>query len=154
MTGYPLQPGTLGVRIDREDRHRAVTLLATALALVGLALAAAMALVGLPPIDLHGPLHHVGIMDPLCGGTRAARLTAQGRLAQAWAYNPLGILAVLGAVAVVLRTAVGAVTGRWLNLHGKPTRQQARILLVLLVIGTVALEIRQQLRADLLIAGR
>jgi len=156
MTAIPYpasDAAALRLSVDHHDAHRFTTLLATALALVGLAVAAAMAIFGLPPVDLHGPLHRLGIMDPLCGGTRAARLTAQGHLAQAWTYNPLGIVAVLGAAGVVLRTAAGAVTGRWVNLHARLTRRQNRSLLLVLVIATVALEVRQQLRADLLIAG-
>jgi hypothetical protein len=46
------------------DRHRWAGLLAVA----GLAAGGAMAIFGLPPVDLHGPLHYAGIMDPLCGG--------------------------------------------------------------------------------------
>ena len=68
---------------------------------------------GLPPIDLHGPLHWVGIMDPLCGGTRAARYTAIGQWGQAWHYNPLGIVTVLAVGLLLLRGAVGVTTGRW-----------------------------------------
>lgn len=29
--------------------------------------ALALRIVGVPPIDVHGPLHYLGIMDPLCG---------------------------------------------------------------------------------------
>jgi len=50
---------------------------ATALAVAGLAAAAVMAVAGLPPIDLHGPLHHFGIMDSSApaqpGGTTGTR---------------------------------------------------------------------------------
>jgi hypothetical protein len=148
-----LSSGTVRLSVDPEDAHRAMTQVATGLALVGLTMAVGMAVFGLPPVDLHGPLHRFGIMDPLCGGTRAARLTAQGHLAQAWTYNPLGILAVLGAAGVVLRTVTGAVTCRRVNLHSRLTRRRRRQLLVLLLIAILALEIRQQLRADLLIAG-
>jgi NADH:ubiquinone oxidoreductase subunit 6 (subunit J) len=141
------------VSLDRRDRHRSITVVATALGLMGLVAAALMAVVGLPPVDLHGPLHYVGIMDPLCGGTRAARLTAQGHLAEAWTYNPLGILATLGAVAVVVRTTVGLATHRWLNLHGRLTPRQARLLIAVVLILTILLEVRQQQHADLLASG-
>jgi hypothetical protein len=112
-----------------------------------------MALFGLPPVDLHGPFHRFGIMDPLCGGTRAARYTAQAEWALAWKYNPLGILVVLGAAAVTVRTVVGALTRRWLTvqIHWTSTQRRAAILTMLALL--VALEVRQQLRADLLIAG-
>jgi uncharacterized membrane protein YqgA involved in biofilm formation len=144
----------VGTRIglDRFDRHHRVTTSATALALLGLGIAAAMAAFGLPSFDLHGPLHYVGIMDPLCGGTRAARLTAQGDLARAWEYNPLGIVVVIGAVAVLLRSVVGWASGRWLNLHARLTPRQKRALLAILVIAAIVLEIRQQQRVDLLTA--
>jgi len=121
--------------------------------MVGVVIAGAMAVFGLPPVDLHGPFHRFGIMDPLCGGTRAARYTAQGEWALAWKYNPLGILAVLGATAVTIRTVIGALTRRWIavQIYWTPRRRRAAILIVLALL--VALEVRQQLRADLLIAG-
>ena len=65
---------------------------------MGASIAVAMAIYGLPAVDLHPPLHRLGIMDPLCGGTRAARYAAQGRFEDAWTYNPLGIVAVYGAL--------------------------------------------------------
>ena len=76
-----------------RDGHRGVTCLAA----LGATTAVAIAIFGLPGIDLHPPLHRLGIMDPLCGGTRAARYAAQGQLAEAWTYNPLGIVTVYGA---------------------------------------------------------
>jgi hypothetical protein len=51
--------------------------------------AAALAVWGLPSLDIHGPLHRLGVMDLLCGGTRAAYFTVTGRWATAWEYNPL-----------------------------------------------------------------
>ena len=72
--------------MEDVDRHRTLTGLAAG----GLVLAAAWALLGLPPVDLHGPLHRYGVMDPLCGGTRAVRLATLGGWADAWGYNPLG----------------------------------------------------------------
>lgn len=131
---------------DRVDAHR----WATWLALFGLAVAAAMAVFGLPPLDLHGPQHHMGVMSPTCGGTRAARLTAQGNLAEAWTYNPLGIAAVLGAMAVTARGVVGATTGRWVNLRFVWTPRRKRIVLIVVAALVIALEVRQQLHADLL----
>lgn len=66
------QPADPWVRLDwqRQDRHPLITVTA----LIGMA----MALFGLPPIDPDGPFHRFGIMDPLRGGTRAARFTAHG----------------------------------------------------------------------------
>lgn len=116
----------------------------------GFAVAVLMALFGLPPVDLHGPFHRAGIMDPFCGGTRAARLTAQGNLVEAWTYNPLGIAATVAAAAAAVRMAAGLVTGRWLNLNVAWTPRVVRIAVVVAVVLLVALELRQQGRADLL----
>lgn len=135
----------LDVAVRDVDEHRALTVLAV----VGLALAAAMAVFGLPPVDLHGPLHRYGVMDPLCGGTRATRLAAQGDLAGAWRFNPLGIVVVVGAVAVVLRALVGATTSRWLTVRIRRRRAVALLLLA----AAVVLQVRQQLRADLLMSA-
>ena len=132
-----------------SDRHRLVT----AVALVGLVAAAAMAVFGLPPVDLHGPFHRLGIMDPLCGGTRAARYAAQGQWALAWEYNPLGIITVVGAVAATVRTATGAILGRWLTADVAWNPRRRRLALGVLATLVVLLEVRQQLRADLLMAG-
>jgi hypothetical protein len=135
--------------LGRCDAHRWATYLAGA----GVSLALVMAVYGLPAIDLHPPIHRLGIMDPLCGGTRAARYAAQGQIGEAWTYNPLGIVTVYGAGAVLLRTLSGLVSGRWLNvtLHWTPRRRRTVWLVALLLFA--ALEVRQQGRAELLIAG-
>ena len=133
----------------QRDQHRLIT----AVALVGAVVAVAMAVVGLPPIDLHGPFHRFGIMDPLCGGTRAARFTTQGEWALAWKYNPLGIVTVLGAFAVTGRAAVGLLTRRWLTVELSWTSRRRRLVIAMLIVLIVALEVRQQLRVDLLMAG-
>ena len=137
----------LAIEWSKSDRVRVVTVLGVA----GLVASVAMAVFGLPPVDLHGPLHRMGIMDPLCGGTRAARLTAQGHLPEAWRYNPLGILATVAAALAVARLAVGVVMRRWLNVRVAWTPRRIRLALAVLAIATVALEIRQQGRADLLL---
>ncbi len=92
-------------------------------------------------------------MDPLCGGTRAAAYTARGEWAQAWRYNPLGILAVLAAGVAVLRAAIGVLTGRWVTLTIAWTPRRARAVAATATVLLVALTVRQQLRAELLIAG-
>ncbi|NYI77037.1 DUF2752 domain-containing protein [Nocardioides panzhihuensis] len=137
------------LEVERHDRHWWLT----ALALAALGIAVAMALFGLPPIDLHGPLHKFGIMDPLCGGTRAARYTAQGNLVQAWRYNPLSILIVGGAALAVLRTFVGLISRRWVTFGFAWTPQRRRWMIGAGLLLLVLLEIRQQMRADLLTAG-
>lgn len=142
-------PAFLGYRWERRDLHVVVTIAA----LAGLIIAGAMALFGLPPLDLHGPLHRFGIMDPLCGGTRAARFTAQGEWALAWQYNPLGIVAVLGAATASLRAVIGLLSGRWLTVQSHWTPRRKRLTVTAGLVLFVALTIRQQLRADLLVQG-
>ena len=89
------------VRWGRRDAHVAIMVAGLGLAVV----AVGMALFGLPPVDLRSPLDHLGITCPLCGGTRAARLTTQGHFVEAWRYNPLGIGVVVVSVMVVVRAA-------------------------------------------------
>lgn len=132
---------------DSADGMRAMG----AIAAIGLAVSVVMASFGLPPIDLHGPLHRVGIMDPLCGGTRAARLTAQGHLLEAWRYNPLGILATTGAGLMTARLAAGVVMRRWVNIRVAWTPKRIRLAFTVMAIAIVVLEIRQQGRSDLLL---
>lgn len=147
----PASPAARWLRWDVEDRdhHRLVTVTALFIVLA----AAEMAFFGLPPVDFHGPLHWVGIMDPLCGGTRAAHYTVTGELALAWRYNPLGILAVVVASLAVMRAAVGLTTRRWLNWRLAWTARRRAWTLAALVLLFVLLEARQQLRADLLMNG-
>lgn len=140
-------PPMLGVSWGQHDQ---LTLI-TRIGIVGLVIAGLMATLGLPPVDIHGPLHGLGIMDPLCGGTRAARLTAQGHLVEAWRYNPLGVLAVGAAGAAAVRSALGLTTGRWLTFEIGWTARRARWAVLLLVVVLVVLEVRQQGRADLLL---
>lgn len=135
---------------DDRDRHRWWL---TAPAVGAVVVAALMAVFGLPPLDLHPPTHRLGIMDPFCGGTRSARLTAQGDLAGAWKYNPLGIVAVLGAAVAVARAVIGLVTRRWLSISVAWTSRWRRAAILVVVVLLVLLEIRQQGRADLLMEG-
>lgn len=50
----------LQISLARGDQHWWMTILGV----LALAIAAAMAMFGLPPVDLHSPLHKIGIMDP------------------------------------------------------------------------------------------
>lgn len=136
-------------RWERSDRHAFVTWAAACVALV----AVTMAIVGLPPVDLHGPLHKLGVMDPFCGGTRAARYTAQGNLIQAWEYNPLGILVVVASFLGVVRAMLGLLARRWINLDVQMSRTAKRVLIALTVVAFMLLQVRQQMRADLLMQG-
>ncbi|MFI6428600.1 DUF2752 domain-containing protein [Promicromonospora sp. NPDC050880] len=139
----------LRLRVEPVDHHRWVT----AGAALALGAAFLMAAFGLPPVDLHGPLHPLGIMDPFCGGTRAARYAAQGNLAEAWRYNPLSIVIVCGAMAAVVRAGIGLVSRRWLTLTIGWAAARRRWVIAIVLVLLVLLEVRQQLRADLLMAG-
>lgn len=130
----------------RTDDHAVVTRVAVAGALA----AVALALWGLPPVDLHGPLHRFGIMDFLCGGTRAAHFTVTGDWALAWYYNPLGPLAVIGAGLMVLRTIIGLTARRWLNVTVAWTSRHLRTAFAIWAVAVAALTIRQQLMVDVL----
>jgi uncharacterized membrane protein YfcA len=125
----------------RRDAHSEWTWIA----LTGLVIAALLAVFGLPQVDLHGPLHYLGVMDPLCGGTRSVYLTLHGQLRDAVRYNPAGPALVAGAVAVLVRAAVGRVTGYWVDVH-----IPKRILIPVALVALAALEVNQQLHAVLL----
>lgn len=137
-------------RVSLEAKDRWATW--TRLAFTGVAAALTMALIGLPPVDLHGPLHQLGIMDPLCGGTRAVRLAAMGDWSKSWRYNPVGVPLAVGGAGLVLRAAVGSLTGRWVEIHVRltPVWRRARWLVMAALI--VALEVDQQLHATLLLS--
>ena len=141
--------GAVILRWAAHDELRAIS----AVGVLGLIATLLLATRGLPPTDLHGPLHTAGIMDPLCGGTRAARLTARGDLAEAWRYNPLGIAATLAAAAASLRLVVGHLTHRWITIEVAWTPRRIRTALLLAALTTFLLEVRQQGRADLLLGG-
>ncbi|MCQ4080936.1 DUF2752 domain-containing protein [Streptomyces sp. RB6PN25] len=119
------------------------------LGLVVVTVGAAMAVFGIFPVDIHGPLHYMGVMDPLCGATRSVVSTFRGQWATAWRYNPLGLPVAALAVAGVLRYLYGAVTGDWLVVQLRP----GRLGWIVLLAGLVALQIRQQGRADLLMSS-
>jgi uncharacterized membrane protein len=95
----------------------------TWVALLGVVAAGSLALWGLPAADLHGPLHLLGVMEPLCGATRGVRLAFLGDLAGAWRYNPAAAPLAAGAVVMLARGLYGWGTGRWLNaeLRWTPT---------------------------------
>jgi len=58
------------LRLTKSDGAPSYTR-AAAIVLLG---ATALRIADVPDVDLHGPLHYLGIMDPLCGGTRATFL--------------------------------------------------------------------------------
>jgi hypothetical protein len=142
----PLPPrrwsGVLQVRLAREDHHRLLAPLAAA----GLLVAGGLALVGLPPVDLHGPLHYLGIMDPLCGMTRGTVAVLRGQPGPAWAYNPASPLLVAGAVLALVRWLAGRLTGRWLQVRLRPSR----VAWAVGAVALLALWVNQQAHAALL----
>ena len=119
----------------------------TWLALTGLLGALVLAIVGVPSVDIHGPLHYVGIMDPFCGATRSVYLTMRGQWDAALRYNPGAPLLLIAAAALVLRGAVGWWSGRWVGVR-VPRRA---VIAIALIVG-IALEVRQQSNAALLMA--
>jgi hypothetical protein len=129
------------IRVEPVDRYPWWTTVALATA----AIIVVLAVVGLPPVDLHGPLHYFGIMDPLCGGTRSVYLTTHGHLVGAIRYNPAAPLVPLVTLTLLARAVVGRVFGWWIT----PSRPR-RAVVVCAVAAIVALEINQQLHAELL----
>lgn len=111
-----------------------------------------MAIIGLPPVDLHMPPHYAGIMDPLCGGTRAIRLAAMGDWGASWRYNPIGIPLLIVCVILVVRAAIGWLSGRWLTLRIRWTRRGKQIAWLLVAAAVIALEINQQAHVELLMS--
>ncbi len=116
-------------------------------AAIGLMVAIALAIFGMPPVNLHGPLHFARVMDPMCGMTRAVASLARGNLARAIWYNPASPVVLLGGVTALARAVYGRRSGRWLNVSWRsPTRVTMVVMLV------TALEVNQQLHADRLLS--
>lgn len=135
-------PGFGYLTIGPWDAHRSLLWIAAS----GLALATVLAIFGFPPIELHLPTHHLGLMGPLCGMTRSAARASVGDLAGSWRYNPGGVVLVVGAWAAVLRAVVGRTTGRWINLRLLVTARGWWVIALVLA----GLTLNQQLHADLL----
>jgi hypothetical protein len=115
-------------------------------AAVGLVGAAAMAVFGLPPVDVHGALHYAGVMDPMCGMTRGVHQLTTRHFGAAVRFNPgAPVIAAIGAAAL-LRSAIGATTGRWLNVRVT----HATWAWVLAIAVLVPWEVNQQEHATLL----
>jgi uncharacterized protein DUF2752 len=121
----------------------------TVLVIVGALAALALALFGLPPIDIHEPAHYLGIMGPSCGMTRAVRWLARGDLARAWRFNPAVFVLAAWAAAVALRAAAGRLTGRWIELH-----LRGRNVTTVAVTGLALLWVNQQLHAAFIMSAR
>lgn len=138
----PRDAGWIAVGWDDHDHHRWLAWLAA----VGMVFALAMAAFGLPPVDLHGPLHDLGIMGPLCGMTRATRHLARFEMTAALEYNPAVLLVAFGGVLALGRWVHGWRSGRWLSI--RITRRWS--VVVVAVVLLVALTVRQQANVDLL----
>ena len=132
----------VALRWEDHDRYRWLA----GLAALGAVLAAVMAAFGLPPVDLHGPLHYLGIMGPLCGMTRATRHLARFEMTAALDYNPAVLLVAFGGVFALGRWVHGWRSGRWLSIQIKRRRSLVMVAVVLLV----ALTLRQQANVELL----
>lgn len=125
-----------------RDEHRIWTLLA----LGGLAAGGLIAVFGLPPIPLHGPTHHLGLMSATCGMTRAVRHLALGNIDHALAYNPASLLLAPAGIVLALRAAIGTLTGRWVSLRVNLRRRGWSVVAVLVGL----LWLHQQSNADYL----
>lgn len=145
----PQRSPALRLTWERVDRHRPITFIA----LAGLGVGALLALLGLPPVELPSSLNLVGVVCPLCGGTRAVYYAMLGQWGMSWAYNPLGVMLVTGAAAVIVRHVAGLASGRWLNLRVRWHKAAIVCLIALLSAGLAALWINQQLHAELLLTG-
>lgn len=138
-------PGPISFVWDRRDRHRIWTRLAT----IGVPLTAVIAVFGLPPADIHGPFHYLGVMSPTCGMTRGVMWLARGDLARAWMFNPGSLLVIPAITSLLVRALYGYSTGRWLTVSLR-WRSWLWVIPTLLVL---LLAIRQQVNADLLLAN-
>lgn len=116
----------------------------TVAAAVGLVLAGLLARFGMPPVDLHSPLHRVGVMAPFCGMTRGSAATMRGDLARAWWYNPASPLVIAAGLAVVARWVLGQATRRWVCARLQVTRWSVVVVGVALAV----LEVNQQLHVS------
>jgi hypothetical protein len=95
---------------------------------------------------LHGPLHYLGIMDPLCGMTRGTVAVLSGQLGRAVTYNPASPLLVATAILTLVRWLVGRLTDRWLVVRVCP----GRVAWGIAVAALLGLWANQQAHAALL----
>jgi hypothetical protein len=128
-----------------EDRFPKLT----TLLIVGTLGAAALALFGLPPVDIHEPTHYLGIMGPSCGMTRTVRWLAHGDLLRAWQFNPAVFLLAAAAVLVGARAVFGRVTGGWIEV-----RVRGRVVTAVVVTALAVLWLNQQLHAAFIMSAR
>ncbi len=122
----------------------------TGLALAGVLAAVVLAVIGGFPFDTPMPTHSFGWVEPSCGLTRGSTAIARGDFATAWHYNPASFLVMGFGLMGIVRTAVGYVTGRWINVSYKP----GRLALSLAAIAFFGLWAYQQTNADFIIHAR
>ena len=150
-TGAPVPtptpaPPVLRWWISDTEETRWVTLVS----LVGMLAGLALVLNGGFPLDMPMPTHSFGWVEPTCGLTRGSTALIRGDFALAWRYNPASFLVVGGAVAWLVRTVVGLVSRRWLNLRVRPNAA----IWIGLAVAVGALLVRQQSNAEFIINSR
>lgn len=145
--------------VQQRPRVRAVTIEwtvadglrpVTACALVIVLAAAGMAQLGIPSLPIMWPLYRLGLVAPTCGLTRGVVALARTDFADAWSWNPASYLIGFAVTAVAFRFGAGVWTKRWLHMRLRLTWRLTTAVIVLLV----ALWLRQQANADLLMSSR
>jgi hypothetical protein len=122
----------------------------TWLSAIGLVTAVVLALIGGLPVDMPMPTHRFGWVEPSCGLTRGSTAVVRGDFSIAWQYNPLSFVVIGFGVIGVARTAVGVLTGRWVNVRFRPTKR----MWLALAVPLVAFWAYQQTNADFIINSR
>lgn len=134
----------LSLRRFPHDQNPTISVMVLSL----VAAAAVLRLAGVPRLDTHGPLHYFGIMDPLCGGTRATFLLLTGNWSEAAEFNPVVFPLAAVVLALVARIVWGMATGSWIHVHASRAVRWSGV--GALMLGLLILGVRQQLHADLL----
>jgi hypothetical protein len=141
----PLAPLGIGVHVDSVDRTPKLVVVVA----VGLGIAAAFAVFGLPDLPLPMPTWAVGVVTPTCGLTRASTALARGQWGLAWAFNPAAYVLAAAAAGVLVRWAVGRRTGRWVNVRIRLTS----LGWVAAAVVTATWWAQQQLNAEFVMNG-
>lgn len=136
----------LDMAVGDTDTMRWVTYLTVG----GVIAAVVLALIGGFPFDTPMPTHSFGWVEPTCGLTRGSTAIARGDFATAWRYNPASFLVMGFGIVGVVRTAVGLVTHRWVNVKVTWSRAGWAVL----GVAFVALWAYQQTNADFIINAR
>jgi Protein of unknown function (DUF2752) len=105
-------PARLQLTVDETDRHRTLTLGDTSMGALALVLAVVP-----HPDPYHAVIHHLHLMAPSCGLTRASVAITTGHPAGAIALNPAVVIIALLGAGWILREVVGRLHHRWLTVH-------------------------------------